>query len=101
MGPGIQIFPAIDKPHVSLAAETLASLGFFNLTNSMLTMFIVIIGLTVFFAYASTPTTRRYRRGRNSRHRPGRRMRPRRWSRCCLAWSRTPPANASVAGFSP
>lgn len=53
MGPGIQIFPAIEKPHVSLAAEKLFSIGPLNVTNSMLTMIIVMLGLTLFFAYAT------------------------------------------------
>ena len=42
MGPAIQIFPAIEKPHVSLAAETLFTLGgVIPVTNSMLTIFLV------------------------------------------------------------
>lgn len=54
MGPGIHIFPAIEKPHVSLAAEKLFSLfGLVNVTNSMLTMFIVMLALVLFFAYAT------------------------------------------------
>ena len=53
MGPGFQIFPAIDKPHVSLAAEKLFGLGPLNITNSMLTMFIVMIGLVIFFSLAT------------------------------------------------
>jgi F-type H+-transporting ATPase subunit a len=53
MGPGIQLFPAIDKPHVSLAAEKLFGLGPLAITNSMLTMFIVIAGLVLFFGLAT------------------------------------------------
>ena len=53
MGPGIQIFPAIEKPHVSLAAEKLFGIGPINITNSMLTMFIVMLALVLFFAYAT------------------------------------------------
>src|SRR3954447_19479589 len=53
MGPGIQIFPAIEKPHVSLAAEKLFGIGPINVTNSMLTMFIVMLALVLFFAYAT------------------------------------------------
>ena len=50
MGSGILIFPAIDKPHVSLAAEQL--FGSF-LTNSMLTMFVVMVALVIFFIIAT------------------------------------------------
>jgi F-type H+-transporting ATPase subunit a len=53
MGPGIHLLPAIEKPHVSLAAEKLFSIGPINVTNSMLTMFIVMIVLVIFFAYAN------------------------------------------------
>ena len=53
MGPGFQIFPAIEKPHVSLAAEKLFSIGPLTVTNSMLTMVIVMIGLVVFFLIAT------------------------------------------------
>jgi len=53
MGPGINLLPAIQKPHISLPAETLFSIGPLNVTNSMLTMFIVMVGLVIFFAYAS------------------------------------------------
>ncbi len=54
MGPGIHIFPAIESPHVSLAAEKLFSFfGLVNVTNSMLTMFIVMLVLVLFFAFAT------------------------------------------------
>src|SRR3712207_4410839 len=53
MGPGIQIFPAIEKPHVSLAAEKLFSIGPLNVTNSMLTMLIVMVALVLFFSLAT------------------------------------------------
>jgi F-type H+-transporting ATPase subunit a len=53
MGPGIAIIPAITKPHVSLAAETLFHIGPIPVTNSMLTMFLVMIGLVLFFALAT------------------------------------------------
>ncbi len=53
MGSGILVFPAIQSPHISLPAEKLFGIGPLNVTNSMLTMFIVMIGLVVFFAYAS------------------------------------------------
>ena len=53
MGPGIAIIPAITKPHVSLAAERLFNIGPIPVTNSMLTMFLVMIGLVVFFALAT------------------------------------------------
>jgi F-type H+-transporting ATPase subunit a len=53
MGPGIHLLPAIEKPHVSLAAEKLFSIGPINVSNSMLTMFIVMIVLVIFFAYAN------------------------------------------------
>jgi F-type H+-transporting ATPase subunit a len=59
MGPGFQLFPAIETPHVSLAAEEVFSIGSFIVTNSMLTMFIVMIGLVIFFLFA----TRRLRSG--------------------------------------
>jgi F-type H+-transporting ATPase subunit a len=54
MGPGFQIFPAIDKPHVSLAAEKIFGIGPLNVTNSMITMFIVIGALTLFFSFATS-----------------------------------------------
>ncbi len=50
MGSGILIFPAIDKPHVSLAAEKLFGTP---LSNSMLTMFLVMIALVLFFIIAA------------------------------------------------
>lgn len=50
MGSGILIFPAIDKPHVSLKAEKL--FGTF-LSNSMLTMFLVMLALVIFFIVAA------------------------------------------------
>ncbi len=53
MGPGIAIIPAITKPHVSLAAERLFNIGPIPVTNSMLTMFLVMIGLVLFFALAT------------------------------------------------
>ena len=53
MGPGIQIFPAIEKPHVSLAAEKLFNIGPIPVTNSMLTMFLVMLGLVLFFGLAT------------------------------------------------
>jgi len=62
MGPGFLLFPAIDKPHVSLAAEPLFHIGPLAITNSMLTMFIVMIGLIVFFSIA----TRRLASGNRS-----------------------------------
>jgi F-type H+-transporting ATPase subunit a len=54
MGPGFQIFPAIDKPHVSLAAEKIFGLGPLNVTNSMITLFIVIGALVLFFSLATS-----------------------------------------------
>ncbi len=51
--PGIQILPAIERPHVSLAAERLFNLGPIPVSNSMLTMFLVIAGLTAFFLFAN------------------------------------------------
>ncbi len=51
--PGIQILPAIETPHVSLAAERLFSIGPVPVTNSMLTMFLVMGALLLFFAYAN------------------------------------------------
>ena len=53
MGSGILIFPAIQTPHISLPAEKLFGIGPLNVTNAMLTMFIVMIGLVLFFAYAT------------------------------------------------
>src|SRR6478672_7223003 len=53
MGPGIHFFPAIEKPHVSLAAEKLFGIGPINVTNSMLTMFIVMGALVLFFSFAT------------------------------------------------
>jgi F-type H+-transporting ATPase subunit a len=53
MGPGIHLLPAIEKPHVSLAAEKLFGIGPVHISNSMLTMFIVMIVLVAFFAYAN------------------------------------------------
>jgi F-type H+-transporting ATPase subunit a len=53
MGSGILVFPAIQSPHISLPAEKLFGIGPLNVTNSMLTMFIVMIGLVLFFAYAT------------------------------------------------
>jgi len=53
MGSGILVFPAIQSPHISLPAEKLFGIGPLNVTNSMLTMFIVMAGLVIFFAYAS------------------------------------------------
>jgi F-type H+-transporting ATPase subunit a len=53
MGPGIAIIPAITKPHVSLAAERLFNIGPIPVTNSMVTMFLVMIGLVLFFALAT------------------------------------------------
>lgn len=47
MGGGIQ------RPHVSLAAETLFRIGPIPVTNSMLTMFLVMAGLVAFFALAT------------------------------------------------
>jgi F-type H+-transporting ATPase subunit a len=61
MGSGILVFPAIQSPHISLPAEKLFGIGPLNVTNSMLTMFIVMIGLVIFFAYA----TRRLAAGDN------------------------------------
>ncbi len=57
MGSGILVFPAIQSPHISLPAEKLFGIGPLNVTNSMLTMFIVMIGLVIFFAYASRRLT--------------------------------------------
>jgi F-type H+-transporting ATPase subunit a len=54
MGSGILIFPAIDKPHVSLAAEKLFGSP---ISNSMLTMFLVMIALIVFFVVATRRVT--------------------------------------------
>jgi F-type H+-transporting ATPase subunit a len=51
--PGIQILPAIETPHVSLAAERLFSIGPIPVSNSMLTMFLVMGALLLFFAYAN------------------------------------------------
>ena len=62
MGPGIHIFPAIEKPHVSLAAEKLFGIGPLNVTNAMLTMFIVMAALVFFFSFA----TRRLRAGNST-----------------------------------
>ncbi len=53
MGLGSWIIPAIEQPHVSLAAETLFRLGPIPVTNSMLTMFLVMIGLVLFFLFAT------------------------------------------------
>lgn len=53
MGSGILIFPAIQSPHISLPAEKLFSVGPVNVTNAMLTMFIVMVGLVIFFAYST------------------------------------------------
>lgn len=53
MGSGILIFPAIQSPHISLPAEKLFSIGPVNVTNAMLTMFIVMAGLVLFFAYGA------------------------------------------------
>ena len=53
MGPGIPIIPAIQKPHVSLAAEKLFNIGPIPVTNSMLTMFLVMLGLVLFFGLAT------------------------------------------------
>lgn len=50
MGSGILIFPAIEKPHVSLAAEKLFGTP---ISNSMLTMFLVMIALLAFFGLAA------------------------------------------------
>jgi F-type H+-transporting ATPase subunit a len=57
MGSGILVFPAIQTPHISLPAEKLFGIGPLNVTNSMLTMFIVMIGLVLFFAYATRKLT--------------------------------------------
>ncbi|HEY8597817.1 MAG TPA: F0F1 ATP synthase subunit A [Thermomicrobiales bacterium] len=54
MGSGILIFPAIDKPHVSLAAEKLFGSP---ISNSMLTMFLVMIALILFFVVATRRVT--------------------------------------------
>ena len=54
MGPGFQIFPAIEKPHVSLAAEKIFGIGPLSVTNSMITMFIVIGALVLFFSFATS-----------------------------------------------
>lgn len=54
MGLGILIFPAIDKPHVSLAAESLFGSP---ISNSMLTMFLVMLGLVLFFVFATRRLT--------------------------------------------
>lgn len=53
MGPGFQLFPAIESPHVSLAAEKIFGLGPLNVTNSMITMFIVMGALVLFFSFAT------------------------------------------------
>ena len=53
MGPGILVIPAISKPHVSLAAETLFHIGPIPVTNSMVTMFLVMIGLVLSFGLAT------------------------------------------------
>lgn len=53
MGPGFQILPLIEKPHVSLAAEKIFGIGPIAITNSMLTMFIVIGALALFFSFAT------------------------------------------------
>lgn len=50
MGSGILIFPAINKPHVSLAAEKLYGSP---ISNAMLTMFLVMIALVLFFVIAT------------------------------------------------
>lgn len=42
-----------EKPHVSLAAETLFHLGPLSVTNSMLTMWLVMLGLVFFFILAT------------------------------------------------
>ena len=54
MGSGILIFPAIEKPHVSLAAEKLFGSP---ISNSMLTMFLVMIALIIFFVFATRRVT--------------------------------------------
>ena len=54
MGSGILIFPAIEKPHVSLAAEKLFGSP---ISNSMLTMFLVMIALIIFFVFATRRAT--------------------------------------------
>jgi len=53
MGSGLQVLPAITTPHISLAAETLVKIGPVSITNSMLTMFLVMVGLVIFFATAT------------------------------------------------
>ena len=49
----------METPHITLYAETLFHIGPIPVTNSMLTMFLVMIGLVLFFALA----TRRMQRG--------------------------------------
>jgi F-type H+-transporting ATPase subunit a len=49
----MQLFPAIEKPHVSLKAETLFSIGPIPVTNSMLTMFLVMGAILGFFLFAT------------------------------------------------
>jgi F-type H+-transporting ATPase subunit a len=54
MGSGILIFPAIDKPHVSLAAEKLFGTP---ISNSIVLMIIVMVALVAFFGLAARKAT--------------------------------------------